>query len=167
MATVVDLHGIITAIKTLLDNCNAQASSPVDLSNGMTQRVKKVMTINPDYIIPQATNFPFVTSFVTAKSKNREDIAKDQLNAKRDTTITIEVVGAVFNSNIVENTEDPALKDIYLLMENVELILRSDYRLGGTVSWQSMSDVKYFAYPLDTRNHIRTGVLTLNARILY
>ena len=70
MAAVVDLNGIKSTLKTLFDTANTTTASPVDLSNNMTQRVKRVLTVNPEQIPPQASFFPFVTSYITSKSNN-------------------------------------------------------------------------------------------------
>ena len=167
MAAVVDLNGIKSTLKTLFDTANTTTASPVDLSGSMTQRVKRVLTVNPEQIPPQASFFPFVTSYITSKNIYDDDIAKDQLSTKRKAEVSIEVVGAVFNQNQTDVNKDPADTDINYLMENVELVLRSDYNIGGKVKWQKPSDVQYYTSVLDARNHIRAGILKLTAIVLY
>lgn len=167
MAAVVDLNGIKDNLKTLFDTANTTTASPVDLSQSLTKRVQKVLTVNPEQIPPQASFFPFVTSYVTSKTIVQDDIAKDQLNVKRKAEITIEVVGAVFNQNQTSITKDPADTDINYLMENIELVLRSDYNLSNKIKWQKPSDVQYYTSMLDAKNHIRAGILKLTAIVFY
>jgi hypothetical protein len=167
MADVVDLNGIKDNIKTLMDSKNVALSTPVDLSNNLTQRVKKVLTVNPEMIPPQASFFPFVTCYITAKNIIQDDIAKDQLSTKRKAEISIEIVGAVFNQNQTSVTKDPADTDINYLMENVELILRSDYNLGNKIKWQKPNDVQYYTSVVDARNHIRAGIMKITAIAYY
>lgn len=167
MAAVVDLNGIKTTLKALFDTANTTTASPVDLSNSMTQRVKRVLTVNPEQIPPQASFFPFVTCYITSKNISNDDIAKDQLSTKRKAEVSIDVVGAVFNQNQTDVNKDPADTDINYLMENVELVLRSDYNISGKVKWQKPSDVQYYTSVLDARNHIRAGILKLTATVLY
>ncbi len=167
MAEVVDLNGIKANIKTLLDTANTQGATPVDLSNNLTQRVKKVLTVNPEFIPPQNSFFPFVTAYITGKSIISDDIAKDQLNTKRKAELSIEIVGGVFNQNVTDKLKDPADTDINYLMENVELVLRSDYNLGSKIKWQKPNDVQYYTHPFDARNHIRFGIMKITAIVYY
>lgn len=167
MAAVVDLNGILTGLKSVFDTANTAGASPVDLSNSMSQRVKKVLTLHPDLIRPQASDWPFVSCYVTSKNVTGEDIAKDQLSAKRRAQISIEIVGGVFNQNYTDNTKDPASDDCNYLMENIELILRSDYNVGTKVKWQRPDSITYFSSPFDARNHIRAGILRLTGEVIY
>ncbi len=162
-----DLNGILDQLKTIFDSKNTIGASPIDLSSDLNQRVKKVLTVNPDYIEPQASHFPFVTSFITSKSIDLDDIAgSQQLQGFREATIGIEIVGGVFNSKTADLTKDPADRDINYLMENIELILRSDYNLGRKIKWQKADSVQYYS-TFSAKNHIRIGVLKLNAKIFY
>jgi hypothetical protein len=168
MAAVVDLNGIKDEIKTLLDSANTTTASPIDLSNGLVNgRVKKVLTVNPEQIPPQASFFPFVTSYIKSKNIEQSSIAKDQLNGKRKAEITLEIVGGVFNQNQISVTKDPADTDINTLMENVEYVLRTSPNLSGKVLWQKAVDVQYFTSVIDARNHIRAGVMTVTALVYY
>lgn len=167
MAAVIDLNGIKNDLKTLFDTANTIGASPVDLSNNMSQRVKKVLTVHPDFIRPQASFFPFVTCYIISKTIVRDDIAKDQLSAKREAEIDFEVVGGVFNQNMTDATKDPADQDINYLMENVELILRSNYNINTKIKWQRPESVSYYSLPLDATNHIRAGVLKIRAKVFY
>ncbi len=166
MAARTDLNGIKTAIKTLFDTMNSVAADPIDLSANLTSRVKKVLTVHPDYIRPQASFFPFVTCYVDEKQIDTDQIAGNQLRANRMSDVTINIVGAVYNSNMTDVTKDPADDDINYLMENIELILRSSPDLGGLVKWQKPTGVNYFSTQ-DLKNHMRFGVLTLKAKVNY
>lgn len=167
MAAVIDLNGIKNDLKTLFDTANTTTASPVDLSNGLTQRVKKVLTVHPDYIRPQASFFPFVTCYMVSKEITRDDIAVTQLQAKREANITFEIVGGVFNQNQTDVTKDPADTDINYLMENVELVLRSNYNINTKIKWQRPESVSYYNLPLDATNHIRAGILRITAKVIY
>jgi hypothetical protein len=168
MAVVVDLNGIKDSLKTLFDNANTTTANPIDLSNGLVNgRVKKVLTVNPEQIPPQASFFPFVTSYIVSKSIEQKTIAVDQLNAKRQAEITIEIVGGVFNQNQISATKDPADTDINTLMENVEYVLRTNSNIDGKVLWQKATDVQYFTSTINATNHIRAGVLKVTAVVFY
>jgi hypothetical protein len=118
-------------------------------------------------IIPQASFFPLVTCYVASKSIDSATIAKDQLDAKRKATITINVVGSVWNSNISTVDADPADEDINYLMENIELALRSDPNFNSNVTWQRPTGVEYYATILDEQTHLRSGILSLECQVYY
>jgi len=168
MASVVDLKGIKDNIKSILDAANlTTTASPVYLSQSMTQKVQKVLTIHPEKIPLQASIFPCVTCHIIEKSKTSSDIAKDQLSIKRKAEVTIEVIGFVFNQNYKIFTEDPADNDINYLMENIELALRANENLNSKLCWQDFSSTKYYSVPLEEETHMRAGILTLNGIIFY
>lgn len=166
MAERVNLNGIKDDLVSLFVANNTTTSS-YDLSNGMSQRVKKVLSVHPEMIRPQASFFPFVTCFVTEKNITSEDIAKDQLSAKRTAEVSIEIIGGVFNQNGTDITKDPADRDINYLMENIELILRTNYNMNTKVKWQRPDSVRYFNTALDSANHIRAGILRLTGKVIY
>ncbi len=168
MAARTDLNGIKTALKSLFDTANTTTASPIDLSSGLSnsQRVKKVLTVHPEFIRPQASFFPFVTCYVDEKQIDSDQIAGNQLNANRMSDLTINIVGAVFNANMTDVTKDPADDDINYLMENIELVLRSSPNLSGAVKWQKPTGINYFSSQ-DLKGHIRYGVLILTAKVNY
>lgn len=169
MASVVDLTGIKTQIQTNLLAANTTTASPVYLSNGLasSNKVKSVLKVNPAMIKLQASLFPVVTCYVTNKNPRNDDIAVNQLSARREATITVEVCGAVWNSNFTSIDKDPADDDVNILMENIELTLRNDPQLNGKVKWQKPVEVKYYSAGLDDQTHLRYGILTLECRVFY
>jgi hypothetical protein len=169
MAVRVDLKGIKEAIQTVLTNANTTTATPIDLSADLTAgtRVREILKVHPEMIVPQASMFPLVTCYIPNKPIKRDDIAKDQLSAKRRATVQVEVVGTIWNDNIVTIDEDPADEDIGYLMENIELILRSDFNLSGKVNWQKPIDCKYYTTILDEQTHLRSGILSLECEVYY
>ena len=169
MADRAQLNSIKTAIKTLLDSANTTTASPIDLSSNLSnsKRVQNVLKINPERIMPQASMFPLVTCYVDGKTMNRMDIAKNQLSTKRRATVSINIVGSIWNNNFSSITEDPADEDINYLMENIELALRSDDTLNNTVNWHKAVDCKYYTTMLDEQTHLRSGVLSLECELFY
>jgi len=167
MAVIADLNGIKTELKSIFDSANTTTASPIDLSNSLTTRVQRVMSVNPEMIKPQASFFPFVTSYIINKNVNSDDIAGNQLNSKRSSEITIEVCGAIWNSNLITVDKDPADGDINTLMENIELTLRGNPTLNGKVTWQKPDSIDYYVTRLDHQTHLRVGILRLTAKIYY
>lgn len=162
-----NLNDIKNGLKDIFDSANTTTGSPIDLSLNLTNRVKKVLTVHPDYIYPQASFFPCVTSYVVEKDIKSDQIGKSQLNTKRRSQVVIEIVGAVFNQNQTDITKDPADNDVNNLMENIEQILRGNYNISGLVNWQKPESVRYYSAQINATNHIRAGVLRLTAEVFY
>lgn len=167
MAERCDLVGIKEQMRVLFETNNTTTSTVLDLSSNLTRRVQKVFKVHPEMIPIQASLFPYVTCYIDNKQMGTNDIASSQLNAKRRSTITVNVVGMVFNANFSRIDEDPADEDINYLMENVEYILRSDSTLNSKVKWQIPSNTQYYSARLDNQTHLRAGVLQLQAQVFY
>lgn len=167
MASRVDLKSIKDQIKIILDNCNVVGGDPIDLSSDLTQRVKKILTVNPEMIPIQASFFPCVTCYIDSKSYRLSDISVNQINARRNSNISIKIVGSIWNHNMTSPLEDPADNDINYLMENIELILRSNHTLNGKVLWQKPLDISYYIAQIEEQTHLRAGILTLEASVFY
>lgn len=163
-----DINGILDSIETILTAANTTTASPVDLSANCTNRVSKVMArINPDIIPPQASFFPFVTCFAERKTIELKGIVKNQASAKRMSELEILVACGMINANITDATDDPSLKDLYYLTENVEEILRSNDTLTNEVDWQMPTEVQYGNILISDEEHIRLGLIRYTAKIYY
>lgn len=167
MATRVALNTVKANIKTLFNSANTTTASPIDLSSDLTKRVQKVLSVHPEFIPIQASHYPCVTCYISDKALPLDDIAKDQLSAKRKADISIDVVGAVFNQNVLDVTKDPADEDINYLMENIELVLRSDPTLSGAVLYQRPTACQYYSTIIGSNVHLRVGILKLEATLFY
>lgn len=163
---VVSLNDILETIRTTLETANTTTASTY-LSNNMTNKVSKILKVNPVKIPLQPSFYPFVTAHVVSKDIVRQDIAPSQTAAKRQAVVFVDVVGAVWNSNFVTDTEDPADKDINYLMENVEQILRSVPNMTGYLTWQAPDGVEYDAAKVSEQTHLRAGVIKLKGTVFY
>ncbi len=167
MASRIDLNGILTNLKTILDTANTSGASPIDLSSDMSRRVQTVAMLNPQKINPDAPEFPFVTCYITGKTMTDNSIGKSQSMIKRKAVVDIDVVGAVWNDTFNTAQDDPADKDIHYLMENIELILRSNENLAQSITWQLADKVEYYDVRLTEDAHLRSGILGLKATVFY
>lgn len=167
MATRAALNTIKDNLKSLFNTANTTTASPIDLSSDLTRRVQKVLSVHPAMIPIQASHYPYVTSYIAEKPIEADQIAKDQLNPKRKSRIAIDIVGGIWNQNITDLTKDNADTDINYLMENIELVLRSDPTLSTAVSWQIPKNCSYYSNMVDSNSHIRIGILRIEAMIFY
>lgn len=167
MASRVDLEGILTNIKTILTAANTTTGSPIDLSANLSRRVSTLQTVNPQKLQPEASVFPLVTCYVTSKKMEDKSIATSQASLKRKAEVEIDVVGAIWNDTFNTAHDDPADKDIHYLMENIELILRSNENLSGAVTWQLAQRCDYYDVRVSEDSHLRSGILGLKATVFY
>ena len=160
---------IKSTIKSLLDTANTTTGSPIDLSDGLVNRVQKVLEVNVDRIPIQPSFFPCITMFVESKVVTLQDIAKNMLTGRRKAEVDLKVVGIIWLDDI--NTTNFELKDLAdneceQLMENVEQVLRSDPTIGGKADWSKATDVTYHNV-LDEDAHFRTGILNYSISVYY
>lgn len=169
LAGRVDLWGIKQKIKQILDANNLEMGAPfLDLSDSMSKRVKKVFTLHPERIKPQASLYPAVCVYTDRKPISPSTIAVNQVRGKRTTDLTLTIVGMVWQNQVAGNNyDDPADKDIEILMENIEFILRNYPNLDGLGTWQFPNDVTYFSASFDEQTHFRVAFMDLRLKVFY
>lgn len=162
----IDVNNIKTQFKSILDTANT-TTADYDLSTGMTNRVQKVLKVNPSRIPIQPSFFPYVTIFPTDKPITLQTIAKDQITARRSTNFSFTVVGAVWEMLVASDVTDEADEQIEKLMENVEEILRRNYKLNNAVLWTKPLNTSYHTLRVDEETIMRAGAFNFESRIDY
>lgn len=165
--SVVALGGIKTQIKTVLDGANTTTGSPIDLSNGMTTRVQKILTYSTAIPV-QPSFYPAIAISTVDKDVEPMTIAKDQLTGQRKGMLNFSIAGFVWLDAQTSGFElsDIADNECEKLMENVEQVLRSDPTLGGNVAWSHPTKVTYHNV-LEEGAHFRVAIMNLQARVHY
>ena len=162
----INIAGIKTAFKSVMDTAN-NSGAAYDLSTGMSKRVQKVFMVNPAKIAIQASLYPFVTIALEEKPIEQATMAKDQTNAKRRSDLEFGVWAAVWENTLTDVTKDDAQEEIEKLMENVEEVIRRNYKLNNTVGWSMPQRVQYFTVPVDEEAFLRVGFMPLICRVDY
>lgn len=163
----------ITDIKEKLQgfflDANTVGASPIDLSSGLSTRVRTVYKVNPERIQMNASLYPLVTIFIDDKDIKQATIAKNKLTAKKEGIISVKIVGAVWNDSFTEYDEDPADDDCENLMENIEYILDAHTMVlnAPIVTMQQASRVTYHSYGMTENNHLRFGIMDLQLKAYY
>jgi len=165
--SVIPLGTIKTEIKSLLDTANTTTASPLDLSNGMTDRVIEVGTINLTRIPLQPSFYPAVTIYYDNKVPEEATIARDQLTAKRKAKLQMQIAGIVFLSTVTDDLVDDADNEIERLMENIEEVLRQDPGLGGNTKWTGVDRVEYHNVNVSEDSMMRIGIMDFFAIVFY
>lgn len=164
----INVPSIKAEIKSILDSNNTTGSSILDLSSGMSKRLLRVATINPENYMLQSTQYPALTIHTLRKSIESRTIAKNQVNGKRLGRYTFSIAGLVWNQNFSSNIfNDPASDDLEHLMENTEYILRNYHDLNSNVTWQIPNDITYHSAAFDEQSHFRVGFLDIETTIFY
>jgi len=162
----VDISGIKTAIKSVLDTANT-ATAAYDLSEGMSRRVQNVCKFNIEKIFPQGNELPAVFVWTLAKKPQQVTINQTQAQGKRKGEVSFTVAGVVWVPYSTDYTEDPADDDCEKLMENIEEVLRNTDTISGTVKWHIPDGVTYHSSPSDEEAHLRIGLMSLQATVYY
>ena len=164
---VLDLNNIKENIQTVLQAQNTTTASILDLSNGLTERIKKVFKKHPRHLVGQASEMPCVTVFIDGKTIENTTISPNQrTQAKRKAEVNVHVAAMLWDNNFGTNDDDEAEDDIESVIENVEEILRNDPTVSGTVDFIIPQDVVFFNLYEDNA-HMVTGVLSLKVVKLY
>jgi len=162
-----NLNGIKNAVKNILDAANTTTGSPVDLSANLTNRVSKVLTVNPDLIPIQDDYFPCVTVHYDSKSMNQDTIAQTMTNAKRKAELILDINAAVIDYNIDSPANDSSSDQIEYLAENIEEILRANPDLSATAKWSMVDSADYYGTALDQETSFRGVKLSLKVTQWY
>lgn len=161
-----NLTGMKENIQTIFEDANTTTAAH-DLSGSLTDRVQRILKLNPIKIPVQPSWYPYVTVYVDSKDINPADMAATQLQAKRRAEVDFNVVGAVWNSSVLTESEDDADDECEILMENIEEVLRRNQALGSLALWSFTRSVSYHSLAIDEEAHLRAGILTLRATVLY
>lgn len=164
----VNLDGIKTQLKSILDAANTTTGSPIDLSAGIETRVAQVMKVHPGRVPIQPNFLPYVTMFYDRKTLEQLTMGTgNQANATRLSVIDLNIVGAVYEPNITDLAEDQGAENCEKLMENIEEILRSNHNINSTVAWSFPREVVYDEIQFSEEASLRAGVLTLQCKVFY
>jgi hypothetical protein len=166
----VDLNGLKTNIKSILDGANTTTGSPIDLSANMTTRIKQILSIDVKKIPIQPSFFPCVTMFFGAKQISLQDISNNLLTGRRRAKIDMSVVGLVWIDNMSSanfELKDLADNECENLMENVEHVLRLDATLGGLALHCYPNTVTYHNFPISEDANMRAGIMNFQITVQY
>jgi len=165
--SVIDVLAIKNAIKAQLDDNNVVTGVPIDLSGGMSDRVKKVLKVHIERIPIQPSFFPAITIFTSDKDISQRTIARNGAGGKRLGTYKLMIAGIVFNPSFTEDLDDSSDDECEILMENIEELLRSNTNLDKTCESAIPSKITYHNSSYDEQTHMRVGILSLDVKVNY
>jgi hypothetical protein len=165
----VDIDGIKSAIKTILDAANTTTGSPIDLSSGMASRVQRVLMVHPNRIQIQPSHFPFISIYARDKSIEQQTIGHkgNQTSALRKAVLQLDIFAACYEPFFSNVNEDQGAENTEQLLENIEEVLRSNVTINGTCHWAIPSRSQFDEIPWDEEAHLRAGILTYDVTVFY
>jgi hypothetical protein len=123
--------------------------------------------VNPAKIPIQVSHFPYVTVSLEEKPIELQTIAKDHATGKRSSDLEFGVWAAVWETVLTDATNDKAQEEIEKLMENIEEVVRRNFKLNNTVKWAKPTRVSYYTVPVDEDAYLRAGFMPLICRVDY
>lgn len=140
------MYSLTSIVVNLIDKNNTTTSS-LDVSSGLTERVKLIRRGKYDITPIPNTQYPCV--FVRVRSKDSDIFEKlGQCNNKRDQYANVEIVPIV-----MAGTHYDSEKEMYNLTSNIEALLRAKISLSSTVNDALITGVDYDATPIDDEFH--------------
>ena len=161
----IDISAIKTSIKSILDTANTTTAA-VDLSGGLSTRVRSVQKIHPLRIAQQPSLIPCVT--ITTDSKTVKPLTiGNQSVGLREAIMGFDIIGITYEPFITNNYEDQGSENCERLMENIEEILRNNVTIQSNVAWHFPTNVQYDEIRLDEQSHLRAGIMRIECKIHY
>lgn len=167
-ASTTPLGEIKEQIRYVLAVNNTSSGAPsADLSDGLTRRVRQILTVNPQKIPLLDNVLPALSVYTDSKLPSPASIALNGLSGKRKAEVTLNVVGMVWEPFTTDLKADPADNELEKLMENAERILRAYDRLSNNVQWHFPTGVTYHSIGYDERAHYRGAIMSIQATVYY
>jgi len=168
MSGIFDLNGCKTRLKSIFDTENTTTAT-YPLSNNMDNNVQLVSKCNPDLVFTQHTKFPSLHIYPESKTVNTDTIGKNMIDTSRKGLVRMNIMGVCQFYNIENNFDDKGQKNVEILMENTELILRNnpDLQNFAGVRWVIPSDTQYGIAAFEEDAYFRVGVMSLDINIFY
>lgn len=165
----IDIDGIKSAVKSILDAANTTTGSPIDLSSGLATRVNRVLKVDPNRIMIQPSFYPFITIVASDKQLQQTSIGVggNMTNAKRQADLTLDIFCACHEPFVTNINEDQGAENAEKLAENIEEILRANTTLNSTVKWSVPRETIWDNAQVDEETNLRAAIIPLVCRVYY
>lgn len=161
-----DYEANITAVYNVLSNANTTTAT-VDLSSGLTTRVKNVYKNDPATTSIRQDSYPCV--FVRISNKDEEFAgigATGPNNNKKLATVVFDVIGLYHKDGVITE-HSTVLNEVYKLAENIEGVFQQEMTLSNTALWCNPRRSEFFG-PFQSQGVFVKGVLIeLEGRYLF
>lgn len=161
-----DYEANIGAVYNALLNANTTTAS-VDLSSGLTSRVKNVYKNDPAVTSVRADSYPCIFVRITSKDEDFGSLgATGVAGNKKLATCSFDVIG-LYHKDGVAGAHATVLNEVYKLAENIEGVFQNNLTLSNTAMWCNPKRTEFFG-PFQSEGVFVKGVLIqLDARYLF
>lgn len=161
-----DYEANLTAVSNVLTNSNTTTST-VDLSSGLTTRVRNIFRNDPGTVSVKLNDYPCL--FVRIFSKDEEFASLGVTgpnNNRKFATCRYDVIG-LYHKDGSHTAHSSVLTEIYRLAENIEGVFQQELTLSGTALWCQPIRSEFFG-PFQSEGQFVKGVVVqLDARYLF
>lgn len=161
-----DYEANITAIYNVLADANT-ITATVDLSSGLTTRIKNIYKNDPATTSIRQDSYPCV--FIRISSKDEEYAglgATGPTGNKKLATCVYDIIG-LYHKDSVITAHSTVLNEVYKMAENIEGVFQQEFTLSNTALWCNSRRSEFFG-PFQSEGAFVKGVLIeLEGRYLF
>lgn len=161
-----DYENNLEAVVNALTEYNT-TTSEIDLSEGMTSRVKTVFNNDPNFFGSRIDLLPAI--FVWMDTAEEEFASLGHTGAggnKKSKTVTYNVLGVYVKEGAVSSHEG-VLQEIYRLAENMEGVFQQELTLSGTALYCNPSSTQFLEPGQMSGAWVKGVLMKLEARYLF
>lgn len=130
----------------------------VDLSSGLTTRVKNIYRSDPDVVDLRGDIYPAVFVRVSRKEESFAGLgATGPTGARKHAVVTYDVIG-LYRKDGMNSTQQAVLVEIERLAENIEGVFQREYTLSATALFCNPVSTNFLG-PFGTDNMWIKGVI--------
>ena len=161
-----DYEANVGAVYNVLTNANTTTAT-VDLSSGLTTRVKNVYRNDPGIVGLRGDIYPAV--FVRVNKKT-EDFAgmgpTGPAGARKQATVEYDVIG-FYRKDGAYGTQQQVLIELERLAGNIEGVFQAEYTLSGTAMFCQAMETNFYGPFSRDEVWIKAVVVTLEAHYFF
>lgn len=129
-----DYKGNTRAIFNVLNTANTTTAA-VDLSSGLTTRVKNIYRNDPEIVDMRGDIYPAIFIRINRKEEDFEGLGMTGANgALKKAVATYDVIG-FYRKDGANSAHSSVLLELEVLAQNIEAVLENELTLSGTALW--------------------------------
>lgn len=139
-------------------------TAAVDLSSGLTTRVKNVYRSDPAIVGLRGDIYPAV--FVRVNKKQEEFAGLGMTGptgARKQATVDYDVIG-FYRKDGISGAQSQVLVELERLAENIEGVFQKEVTLSGTALWCQVKDTSFYGPFQNDETWIKAIVCNLEAK---
>jgi hypothetical protein len=146
----------LTSVYNVLADANTTTAA-VDLSEGLTERIKNIVKDDPRVRSAKDNEHPFVWVWLEDTSQEFAEIGPDsQGRVTKRKKVNYRILATIHKPGMIA-TSAQGLDEVYQLADNIENVFQKEYDLSGTALWCNPAATEFLG-PLDMGGSYIKGV---------